>query len=60
MNSRDAILRKAKEEANAILQEAKELQMRQSANFNKYRQGKPSIQEMEKQRVPISGKNGCQ
>ena len=51
--SRDAILRKAKEEANQILQEAKDTADEAIRNFNKYGTTRPSIQEMEKQRTNI-------
>lgn len=54
--SRDAILRKAKEEANQILQEAKDTADEAIRNFNKYGTTKPSIQEMEKQRTNIREK----
>lgn len=54
--SRDAILRKAKEEANQILQEAKDTADEAIRNFNKYGTTRPSIQEMEKQRTNIREK----
>lgn len=54
--SRDAILRKAKEEANQILQEAKDTADEAIRNFNKYGTTRPSIQEMEKQRTNIRKK----
>lgn len=54
--SRDAILRKAKEEANQILQEAKDTADEAVRNFNKYGTTRPSIQEMEKQRTNIREK----
>lgn len=54
--SRDAILRKAKEEANQILQEAKDTADEAIRNFNKYGTTRPSIQEMEKQRTHIREK----
>jgi len=54
--SRDAILRKAKEEANQILQEAKDTAYQAIRNFNKYGTTRPSIQEMEKQRTNIREK----
>lgn len=54
--SRDAILRKAKEEANQILQEAKDTADEAIRNFNKYGTTRPSIQEMEKQRINIREK----
>ena len=54
--SRDAILRKAKEEANHILQEAKDTADEAIRNFNKYGTTRPSIQEMEKQRTNIREK----
>lgn len=54
--SRDAILRKAKEEANQILQEAKDTADEAIRNFNKYGTTRPSIQEMEKQRTSIREK----
>lgn len=54
--SRDAILRKAKEEANQILQEAKDTADEAIRNFNKYGTIRPSIQEMEKQRTNIREK----
>lgn len=54
--SRDAILRKAKEEANQILQEAKDTADEAIRNFNKYGITRPSIQEMEKQRTNIREK----
>lgn len=53
---RDAILRKAKEEANQILQEAKDTADEAIRNFNKYGTTRPSIQEMEKQRTNIREK----
>lgn len=52
----DAILRKAKEEANQILQEAKDTADEAIRNFNKYGTTRPSIQEMEKQRTNIREK----
>lgn len=54
--SRDAILRKAKEEANQILQEAKDTADEAIRNFNKFGTTRPSIQEMEKQRTNIREK----
>lgn len=54
--SRDAILRKAKEDANQILQEAKDTADEAIRNFNKYGTTRPSIQEMEKQRTNIREK----
>lgn len=54
--SRDAILRKAKEEAKQILQEAKDTADEAIRNFNKYGTTRPSIQEMEKQRTNIREK----
>lgn len=54
--SRDAILRKAREEANQILQEAKDTADEAIRNFNKYGTTRPSIQEMEKQRTNIREK----
>lgn len=54
--SRDAVLRKAKEEANQILQEAKDTADEAIRNFNKYGTTRPSIQEMEKQRTNIREK----
>lgn len=54
--SRDAILRKVKEEANQILQEAKDTADEAIRNFNKYGTTRPSIQEMEKQRTNIREK----
>ena len=54
--SRDAILRKAKEKANQILQEAKDTADEAIRNFNKYGTTRPSIQEMEKQRTNIREK----
>lgn len=54
--SRDAILRKAKEEATQILQEAKDTADEAIRNFNKYGTTRPSIQEMEKQRTNIREK----
>ena len=54
--SRDAILRKAKEEANQILQKAKDTADEAIRNFNKYGTTRPSIQEMEKQRTNIREK----
>lgn len=54
--SRDAILRKAKEEANQFLQEAKDTADEAIRNFNKYGTTRPSIQEMEKQRTNIREK----
>lgn len=54
--SRDAILRKAKEEANQILQEAKDTADEAIRNFNKYGTTRPSIQETEKQRTNIREK----
>lgn len=54
--SRDAILRKAKEEANQILQEAKDTADEAIRNFNKYGTTRSSIQEMEKQRTNIREK----
>lgn len=54
--NRDAILRKAKEEANQILQEAKDTADEAIRNFNKYGTTRPSIQEMEKQRTNIREK----
>lgn len=54
--SRDAILRKAKEEANQILQEAKDTADEAIRNFNKYGTTRPSIQEIEKQRTNIREK----
>ena len=54
--SRDAILHKAKEEANQILQEAKDTADEAIRNFNKYGTTRPSIQEMEKQRTNIREK----
>lgn len=54
--SRDAILRKAIEEANQILQEAKDTADEAIRNFNKYGTTRPSIQEMEKQRTNIREK----
>ena len=54
--SRDAILCKAKEEANQILQEAKDTADEAIRNFNKYGTTRPSIQEMEKQRTNIREK----
>lgn len=54
--SRDAILRKAKEEANQILQEAKDTADEAIRSFNKYGTTRPSIQEMEKQRTNIREK----
>lgn len=54
--SRDAILRKAKEEANQILQDAKDTADEAIRNFNKYGTTRPSIQEMEKQRTNIREK----
>ena len=54
--SRDAILRKTKEEANQILQEAKDTADEAIRNFNKYGTTRPSIQEMEKQRTNIREK----
>lgn len=54
--SRDAILRKAKEEANQILQEAKDTADEAIRNFNKYGTTRPSIQKMEKQRTNIREK----
>ena len=54
--SRDAILRKAKEEANQILQEAKDTADEAIRNFNKYGTTRPSIQVMEKQRTNIREK----
>ena len=54
--SRDAILRKAKKEANQILQEAKDTADEAIRNFNKYGTTRPSIQEMEKQRTNIREK----
>lgn len=54
--SRDEILRKANEEALAILKEAKDLADETIRNFNKYGQGKAPISQMEKERSRVRDK----
>ena len=55
-NSREQILRKANEEANAILKEAKDTADEAIRNFNKYGTTQPSASEMEKQRARLREK----
>lgn len=54
--NRDEILRKANEEALAILKEAKDLADETIRNFNKYGQGKAPISQMEKERSRVRDK----
>lgn len=54
--NRDEILRKANEEAVAILKEAKDLADETIRNFNKYGQGQAPISKMEKERSRVRDK----
>ncbi len=53
---RDEILRKANEEANAILKEAKETADAAIRNFNRYGSTRPDISEMERERTKLREK----
>ena len=55
-NSREAILRKANEEAQAILREAKEYADTTMRNFNKFGKANVSAKEMEKERERLRTK----
>lgn len=55
-NSREAILRKANEEAQAILREAKEYADTAMRNFNKFGKANVSAKEMEKERERLRTK----
>lgn len=55
-NRREAILRKANEEANAILKEAKDTADEAIRNFHKFGTTQPSVSEMEKQRTQLREK----
>ena len=54
--NRDAILRKANEEAYRILKEAKDVADTTIRNFNKYGQGQAPMAQMEKERSALRGK----
>ncbi len=53
---REEILRKANEEANAILKEAKDTADEAIRNFNRYGSTKPDISEMERERTKLRQK----
>lgn len=53
---RDEILRKASEEANAILKEAKDTADAAIRNFNRYGSTRPDISEMERERTKLREK----
>lgn len=55
-DSRDAILRKANEEAYQILKEAKDVADATIRNFNKYGQGQAPMSQMEKERSRVRDK----
>ncbi len=55
-NRREEILRKANEEANAILKEAKDTADEAIRNFNRYGSTKPDISEMERERTKLRQK----
>lgn len=55
-NRREEILRKANEEANAILKEAKDTADEAIRNFNRYGSTRPDISEMERERTKLRQK----